>query len=187
MTASDLRASGPSNPERPALPGRIVDPAALEAKFQQWRGIVDKMHAHTRFTPNERLSWTPLAKPLSTSTVALVTTAGVHLKSQQPFDLMNEEGDWSFREIPGDASAAQLAVSHSHYDTTDANADPNVVFPIDRLRDLVADGTIGAASRIHLGMMGWNPNGAKVRDETAPAMARILRDASVDVVVLTPG
>ena len=170
-----------------ALPGRPIDPAELAAKFQQWRGIVDKMHANTRFTPNEHLSWTPLRKPASQVVVALVSTTGVHRRDQPSFDLMDEHGDWSFREIGGDVDVGDLVVSHSHYDTTDANADPNVVFPIDRLRELAAEGTIGAVSRLHIGMMGWNPDGARVRDETAPAVAAKLREAGVDVVILTPG
>ena len=186
MPSSRLGTAAPGSRSSP-LPGRRIDPSELEGKFQQWRDIVNKMHAHTRFTPNERLSWTPLARPLSHCTVALVTTAGVHLKSQPAFDLMNAHGDWSYRVIPGDTAVRDLMVSHSHYDTTDANADPNVVFPLDRLRELAADGTIGAVSRVHLGMMGWNPDGARVRDETAPAMVAVLREAQVDVVVLTPG
>ena len=170
-----------------ALPGRPMQVAALAAKFEQWRGIVDRMHSTTRFTPNERVSWTPLAKPLAACTVALVSTAGVRHRDQPPFDLMNEHGDPSPRLLPGDVRASDLIVEHTHYDTTDANADQNVVFPIDRLRELAADGTIGAVSPLHVGMMGWNPDGARVRDETAPAVARALREAGADAAILTPG
>ena len=58
---------------------------------------------------------------------------------------------------------------------------------MDRLRELAADGTVGAVSPLHIGMMGWNPDGAHVRDVTAPAVAAKLREAGADVVVLTPG
>lgn len=169
------------------LPGRPVTREELRAKFEQWRGIVDKMHSTTRFTPNDQLSLTPLRKPLPESTVALVSTAGVHLRSQPAFDLMDEMGDPSFREIPGTASTAELMISHSHYDTADAQSDPNVVFPLDRLRELVDEGTIGAISPVNIGMMGWNPNGERVKRDTAPEVARVLRDAGADVVIFTPG
>lgn len=159
----------------------------LDAKFERWRGIVDRMHSATRFTPNDQVSWTPLAKPVSECTVALVTTAGVHLKTQRPYDLMNELGDPSFRHIPGTVQIDQLAVSHSHYDTTDANSDPNVVFPIDRLRELEAEGMVGRVANRHIGMMGWNPDGRRVKEETAPEIARVLREDGVDVAILTPG
>ena len=145
------------------------------------------MHATTRFTANPRLAWTPLTKPIGECAVALVTTAGAHPKAAPAFDLLNEHGDPSFRVISADIAVADLTVSHSHYDTTDALADPNVIFPLERLRELVADGTVGALSPIHIGMMGWNPDGARVRDETAPAIARALVQAGVDVAVLTPG
>jgi D-proline reductase (dithiol) PrdB len=171
--------------DKPAL--RIVRADELEAKFQQWRGIVDQMHATTRFTPNDTLAWAPLTKPLRQCIVALVSTAGVHLRSGPDFNLMDEYGDPSFRAIPGDTRLEDIAVSHSHFDTADANADPNVVFPLDRLRELAAEGTIGAVAPLHIGMMGWNPDGERVRHDTAPQVARRLRAAWVDVVVLIPG
>jgi D-proline reductase (dithiol) PrdB len=170
-----------------SVPGRPLERQELEAKFRQWRAIVDKMHANTRFTPNDQVSWTPLTKPLSESTIALVSTAGVHLKTQTPYDLMNELGDASFREIPGDVGSDALAVSHSHYDTADANSDPNVVFPIDRLRELRDEGVTGSIAIRHFGMIGWNPDGRRVKEETGPEVARLLREDGVDVVILTPG
>jgi D-proline reductase (dithiol) PrdB len=169
------------------LPGRPLVPSDFEAKFRQWRAIVDKMHATTRFTPNDELAWTPLRRPLAQCAVALVSTAGVRQRGQPPFDLMNEQGDATFREIPGDASVQEIVVEHSHYDTKDANEDPNVVFPLDRLRELASEGTIGAAGSLHIGMMGWNPNGERVKREAAPAIARRLEDTGADVVILTPG
>lgn len=169
------------------VPGRPMAAEDLETKFRQWRAIVDKMHDTTRFTPNARLHWAPLRKPLAECTVALVSTAGVRGRDQRPYDLMNPHGDPSWRIIHGDVDTGSLVAEHSHYDTTDANADPNVVFPLDRLRELAAEGTIGCVGTIHAGMMGWNPDGALVRDETAPAIAHALRTSGADVAILTPG
>ena len=97
-------------------------------------------------------------KPLSECNVALVSTAGVHLKSQQAHDLLNPHGGVSFREIPGDTHLSDVAVDHVYYDTTDANKDPNCVFPLDRLRELVNMGTIGAIAPMHYGFMGFIPD-----------------------------
>lgn len=170
------------------MPGaKRLDPATFEGAFTDWRARVDKMHANTRFTPNPDAAWSPVTKPVSRSRVALVTTAGAHLRSQPAFDLADEHGDASYRLLPGDTDVADLAVSHAHYDTADANADPNVVLPLDALRGLVTDGVVGEASPIHVGMMGWVPDGAVLRDETAPEVARLLVDAEVDACVLTPG
>jgi D-proline reductase (dithiol) PrdB len=138
-------------------------------------------------TPARPLNWTPLSKPLSECTVALVTTAGVHLKSQEPFAVYLEEGDWSSRRIPGEVSSDELTATHTHYDTRDALDDINVVFPIDRLRELTAEGVIGRASPVHYGFMGFIPDPKVLLGETAPAAARDLKAQGVDAVFLTAG
>lgn len=159
----------------------------LVAKFEAWREVVDKMHANSVFTTNESAAFSPLVKPLNEARIALVTTAGAHLRSQPAFDLTDESGDWSWRRIPGDVDVADIAVSHAHYDTTDANDDPNVVFPIDALRSLVAGGEVGEVSPLHAGLMGWIPDGTPLREKTAPEVAAALAESGADAVVLTPG
>jgi D-proline reductase (dithiol) PrdB len=159
----------------------------LEERFRRWLKLIAEMHDNAHFTANESIAWAPLRKPLSECTVALVSTAGVHLKTQPAHDLLNPHGDASFREIPGDTQARDLAVDHVHYDTADAAADPNCVFPLDRLRELVAEGVIGAAAPLHFGFMGFIPDGRLLRDTTAPIVAERLRAQGTDAVVLTPG
>lgn len=168
-------------------PFKRLQPQDYAEKFRAWREVVDTMHANSTFTGNPAPAWTPLTKPIAQSRVALLTTAGAHLRSQPPFDLDNEHGDWSHREIPGDTDLADLAVSHGHYDTTDANTDPNIVLPLAALRTLVAVGEVGAVAPVHVGMMGWIPDGRPVVEQTAPAVARLLTESGADVAVLTPG
>jgi D-proline reductase (dithiol) PrdB len=86
--------------------------------------------------------------------VALVTTGGVQLRTQPPFDMNNPFGDPSFREIPAAVSPAQLTITHDYYDHRDAGRDPNIVFPWQSLRELVEQGAVGRASPVHLGFMG---------------------------------
>jgi D-proline reductase (dithiol) PrdB len=159
----------------------------LEERFRRWLKLIAEMHDNANFTPNDSIAWTPMRKPLAKCTVALVSTAGVHLKSQSAHDLRDPRGDPSFREIPGDTPANAIAVDHAHYDTTDANADPNCVFPIDRLHDLVDMGIIGSVAPMHFGFMGFIPDGRLLRDTTAPIVAERLCDHGTDAVVLTPG
>src|SRR3954468_17524039 len=64
---------------------------------------------------NDSLAWCPPKKPLEQCTVALLTTGGLHLKSQKPFELQKKGGDWSWRAIPSSMSAGELAISHTHY------------------------------------------------------------------------
>ena len=130
------------------------------------------------------IPYTPRRRELSESTFALVTTAGVHLREQDPFPL---EGDNSWREIPGDVDSSQLMVTHEHYDHRHADLDINCVFPIDRLRELAADGVVGEVAPTNFGFMGFIPDGRLLRDANAPIVADRLLQDRVDAVVLTPG
>lgn len=130
------------------------------------------------------IPYTPRSRELRESTFALVTTAGVHLRDQEPF---NVEGDNSWRLIPGDIQSSQLMVTHEHYDHHDADEDINVVFPIDRLRELAAEGIIGGVSEKHLGFMGYTQNLRDLYERAAPEMAKVLLRSKTDAVLLTAG
>jgi D-proline reductase (dithiol) PrdB len=128
--------------------------------------------------------FTPLWKPLNQMKFALVSTAGVHLKDQEPF---NKEGDESFRVFPGDVQTVDLVFTHEHYDHSDADKDPNVMFPIDRLRELAEQGIIGGVASKHIGMMGYSMKLKQVYEETVPAIAREIERSNADAVLLTAG
>lgn len=157
-----------------------------EQKFARWLQAIG-FHDGGRFIPNDVLSWTPSSRPLSDSTVALVGSSGIYADDQPPFDTMAAKGDPSIREIAGDISSKRLRASHSHMDTDPANSDINCVFPLDRLRELEADRTIGRASTLHIGLMGFCPDPTPMRDVVAPAISARLRTAGADIVVLVPG
>src|SRR4030095_11586915 len=95
--------------------------------------------------------FTPFERELSKSTIAIVTAGGVHLEDQEAFNIADELGDLTYREIPPDVDSSQLMVTHHHYDHSDADQDINVVFPIDVLRDLEREGVIGGATRRRIG------------------------------------
>jgi D-proline reductase (dithiol) PrdB len=130
------------------------------------------------------IPYTPNRRPLAETTVALVTTAGVHLRDQPPF---RPEGEKEFRIIPGDAALADLLIAHPYYDHRDADRDINCVFPLGRLREFAAEGVIGAVSNYHIGYMGTSPRLREVYEETAPAIADRLERSKADAVVLTAG
>lgn len=130
------------------------------------------------------IPYTPRRKELRESVFALVTTAGVHLRDQQPFDLA---GDNTWRLIPGDARADQLMVTHGHYDHRHADADINCVFPIDRLRELAEAGVIAGVGDRHLGFMGYTQQLRDLYERAAPEMAKVVERSSADAVLLTAG
>ncbi|MBI1761297.1 MAG: hypothetical protein HYR56_07675 [Acidobacteria bacterium] len=141
------------------------------------------MSLHRKCVP-----FTPLDKELSKLTVALVTAAGVHRKDQEPFNIADELGDLSFRQINGEAATSDLMVTHHHYDHSDADQDINVVFPLDILRELHAEGFIGSVAREHVGYMGYTMQLKRMYEETAPAIAEFIdKKSKADVIVLTGG
>ena len=130
------------------------------------------------------IPYTPNRRPLAETTIALVTTAGVHGRNQPAF---NPEGEKEFRVIPGDIAAAELMISHPYYDHTDADRDINCVFPLDRLHELAQEGCIGRAAPRHFGFMGYNPDPTRLVRETAVEIVEHLRRDGTELVVITPG
>ena len=130
------------------------------------------------------IPYTPRSRELKESTFALVSTAGVHLRDQEPFHV---DGDNSWRLIPGDVQSSQLMVTHGHYDHHDADRDINCIFPIDRLRELAEAGIIGGVSDKHLGFMGYTQQLRDLYERAAPEMAKVILHSKVDAVLLTAG
>jgi D-proline reductase (dithiol) PrdB len=141
-----------------------------------------------RFVEPVAVPWTRVTRPLEDSTVALVTTAGVHLASDPPFDMSDPEGDPSFRVIPCDVDPGRLTITHRYYDHAAADRDINVVLPVARLRELAEEGRVGAVAPRMYGFMGHvdGHHLATLIEQTAPAVADRLRADGADAVFLTP-
>jgi D-proline reductase (dithiol) PrdB len=135
------------------------------------------------------IPWCPARVRVPEASVALVTSAGVHLKHDRPFDMTNPEGDASFRVIPGDTAARDLTITHDYYDHRAADRDLNCVFPLERLHELAAAGRIGRVAPRHIGTMGHilGTEERRLVTETAPAIAQSLVDDGVDYVLAAPG
>lgn len=131
------------------------------------------------------IPFAPWRKPADEAVIALITTAGVHLKTQPVFDV--EAGDAGVRLIPASTPAAGLMISHTHYDRSDADQDPNCVFPLERLRELADEGFIKGVAPTHYGLMGYIPDPGPLVEETIPAMVARLQAEQVDGVILNPG
>ncbi len=114
--------------------------------------------------------------------VAIVTTAGLHLRSDRPFD----SGAADYRVIPGDAPAADLIMSHLsvNFDRTGFQEDINVVFPLDRLRELAAEGVVDSVAEIHYSFMGATQ--MRALEAKARELAGLLKKDRVDAVLLSP-
>jgi D-proline reductase (dithiol) PrdB len=133
---------------------------------------------------NEDAPFVTLGKPLSACRVAIVTTAGLHRRSDRPFG----PGEQTARSIPSDTPASEIVQSHTSlgFDRTSIMRDLNVTFPIDRLRDLAARGAIGGLGPNNYSVMGALRDTARIEAETGPDLARRLREDGTDAVLITP-
>ena len=134
-----------------------------------------------KLSPVDEDPWTPLKRLIAQATVAVITTGGVHLCIDEPFDLQT---DASFRAIPRSASSADLCITHEHYDRRDALRDLNLIFPLERLLELEAAGIVGRVADVHYGFgFVHDPRDLLV---SGRQVGKLLALAGVDIVILVP-
>ena len=162
------------------LLARWIGNSERGAKFGQWAAKTIALPQLKKLVGRD-IAWAPLRKSLSDSKVVLITTGGVHLRSGPPFHL---NGDSTFRVIPKNAQPGDLAISHQAYNRTDALRDINLVFPIERLRELEAEHAIGSLAEDHygFGLMG----SARRLMPSIKEVALRIREAGVDLALLVP-
>jgi D-proline reductase (dithiol) PrdB len=121
--------------------------------------------------------------PLKERRVAIVTTAGLHCRNDRPFII--DPNDF-YRVIPGTVEANDLVMSHvaASFDRSGFQRDWNVVFPLDRLRELVDDGIIGSVADFHYSVSSAHQGS----DYETPMreIASLLKKDNVNAVILTP-
>lgn len=137
------------------------------------------------------LPWTPLARPLAQSTVALLSSAGISLKGDMPFDQEGERrnpwwGDPSFRVVSKKTTTKDTQISHLHINQRYAAQDLNCVMPLQRLAELAEQGEIGRVAEEHYSIMGYILDPAELLSGTVPQISAGLRAQGVDAVVLVP-
>ncbi|MGE0811761.1 MAG: glycine/sarcosine/betaine reductase selenoprotein B family protein [Vicinamibacterales bacterium] len=129
-----------------------------------------------------------LGRPVAEARVALVTSAGLTGPGERPFDITGRGGDCSYRTLARDLPLATLQMHHRSdaFDAGPLGVDPNVVFPLDRLKAMAGAGEIGEVAPRHLSFMGSITEPTQLIDDSAPAAAGILQADGVDVALLVP-
>jgi D-proline reductase (dithiol) PrdB len=114
--------------------------------------------------------------------VAIVTSAALIRRGDAPFPF----GSGEARVIPSDIPAGEQLISHVsiNFDRSGFQRDRNVVFPLDRLNELAAEGIIGSVADSHYTVMGSTDPAAMT--EAADQVAGLLQQDRVDAVLLTP-
>jgi hypothetical protein len=141
--------------------------------------------------PWREIPWTPLGKPLRESTVAMLSSAGLAMTDDRPFDQEGERrnpwwGDPTFRVIPNDATEDAVRVYHLHIDNRHTEQDLNCTLPLARLRELEQAREIGRSAPSHYSMMGYLLDPTEMLERSVPRIMRWMLDEQVDVVLLAP-
>jgi len=140
--------------------------------------------AHLLRLPCPVFETTPFVQPpaLDKLKVAIISTAGLHLKDDRPFGL----GESDYRLIPSATPAGDLVMSHisTNFDRTGFQMDLNMVFPLDRLNELAREGCIGSVASYHYSFMGATE--PQQMEQTVRNLAKIMKKDGVNSVLLVP-
>jgi len=133
---------------------------------------------------NETTPFVRPARPLAACRLAIVTTAGLHRRGDRPFG----PGEQTYRVIPSETPPADIVQSHTSigFDRVPIMRDLNITFPVDRVRELAAEGVLGGVAHNHYSFMGALRDLARLEGETGPEVARRLGEDGTDVALLTP-
>ena len=129
------------------------------------------------------LPWVINNKSLNKKKIAIITTAGLNYRNEENFNF----ADASFRAIPAETESKNLLMTHSsvNFDRTGFQEDLNIVFPIDRFKELEDEGFIGSLASINYSFMGAGllPD---AYEKSVRSLAKILKQDEVDAVFILP-
>ena len=137
------------------------------------------------------IPWTPMSKPLSRTTLALVTSAGISLKTDPPFDMEREKreatwGDRSYRSIPRGTREKEIDVNHLHINTNHIKQDINVILPLTRMTEFEQEKIIGRLAPTSYSFYGFQWESTEFLKEAIAPISRKMKLESVEAVLLTP-
>jgi len=124
---------------------------------------------------------------LSRSRLGLISTAGGYLHAHQPpFDAANPLGDYSIRTFSIDIQFSELAYAHDHFDHAAVDSDPQVLLPLEHLKDIEREGVIGTLAPDVISFMGYQPDATRVVDEMIPIIVEHTKQQGWDAALLVP-
>ena len=166
----------------PSLPPPGVDPVDY---IDITRRAYDELgYAPYRWAENpEPVDLVTPTKPLEECTVVLLASGGVYRVGDVGF---THKDDLTHREVPVETPADQIRVTHFAYDTTNAELDSNVVFPLLGLRSLAEAGDIGAVAPVALTFMGGIYSQRRLGEQLTPVLVERVKELGADVALLVP-
>src|SRR5882724_4525005 len=128
-----------------------------------------------------------LQKPLSEARLTLISSCGVHAKSDPPLDVCHPFGDFRFRRVPSKLRHDDLIIHQLKYPHDDADLDINVIFPIERLQELVAEGVLGSLTVNLFSFIGYNMDPERFEQTVVRDIAEVVvSEEKADAALLAP-
>jgi len=139
----------------------------------------------------EYIPWTPMKKPMSQTTFALVTSAGISLKTDPPFDMEREKreavwGDRSFRSVPRGTTEKDIEVNHLHINTNHIKQDINVILPLARMTEFEQEKIIGHLAPTAYSFYGFQWQNNDFLKEAIEPISKKMKLEGVEAVLMTP-
>lgn len=159
------------------------DHAQLRSKL--WHTINDR-YPGSMIEKRDFVALASMRKPLAECRLAFISTAGVQPRGSLPLDTAHPIGDYTFRRVPSTARPADLEIHQIKYPTFGAHKDLNVIFPIERLQELAAEGVIGGLTEHFFSFIGYNMDPARVELDLAEQLAGAVSGEHADIVLLCP-
>ncbi len=147
---------------------------------------VNERYPGSMIAKSDLVPLAPLRKPLSECSVTFISTSGVQPKGTVPFDTVHPVGDYTFRRVPSDSRVEDLEIHQLKYPTAGADRDLNVIFPIERLRELVADGAIGGLTENFYTFIGYNMDPERLERTLAEDIAAAVSAEGADIALAAP-
>ncbi len=138
------------------------------------------------FSSPGEIPWCPPPAEITKVPVALVTTAGLHLKGDKPFDTENRFGDTSFRVIPTGTPPSALDLKAPYVDQRHIPLDPEVALPLRALANLHKEGACGPPAARHASFSGGIVRPFPGLKESAASLAAVFQGDGVGAVILLP-
>ncbi len=136
--------------------------------------------------PSDPVPMPPAVKDLSRATVALITDGGLVPRGNPDRLPRAFARVWGASPIAEDADlrGEDYEVAHGGYDNTHVQQDPHRLVPVDVLREMEREGSIGKLHQEFLSTTG-NVNPLENSRRLGREMAQRLKEAGVDSVILT--
>ncbi len=147
---------------------------------------INERYPGVMITKDDFIPLAQLKKPLDQVRLTFVSSAGVQPKGTMPFDVVHPVGDYSFRRVPSSAKVNDLEIHQIKYPTNGAARDLNVIFPIERLQELAAEGAIDALTPNFFSFIGYQMDPPTFERTLAEDIASAVIADGADAALLCP-